>query len=548
MLTLKRLYLYTVLGITLAVMLIGLNDVVRIAFDVIGDAVASRSYISDDLRAELSWALALLIVSVPLFLVHAVLVRGTLAGAPLVVAEERACSTRATYFFLVLAGTGLIAVVRAFELGDSVVGAVLFGERAWGLAGSAAGVVVMGGAWLAHLWARRADLRSAPRQTAADWLTRAYLYGALFLAAIVTCVGVGNLLTVLARVLLDLRPAWEYATWWHHELSWSVALTVVAGSVWLLHWALSLRLVHAPSSMGQAHRASRTRAGYFQALALVSAATALAFVAMGLRSAFAGLLDTWQPADGSRLVEDVGGPLLLAVPFAIACWWHLRRAAAEARAFGSPALERATRRTGRLGLAFVGLAGLAIGLAWELQALLDAISSAGRATLFSTEAIAEVSMSALATALVGLLLWAPVWASLQRQRARATVEVASATSRRAYLLLVCGVATVALMLALAFVIYQATRMLLGTELIDDASWALAVLVVAAVVLAYHLYCLRGDMLVARTVEPATGSAELARSSETLEITAPAGADLEAFNEAIRSELPDGFELRIRSHA
>ena len=104
------------------------------------------------------------------------------------------------------------------------------------------------------------------------------------------------------------------------------------------------------------------------------------------------------------------------------------------------------------------------------------------------------------------------------------------------------------MLALAFVIYQATRLLLGTELIDDASWALAVLVVAAVVLAYHLYCLRGDMLVARTVEPATGTAEPARSSETLEITAPAGADLEAFNEALRNELPAGFELRIRSHA
>ena len=548
MLTLKRLYLYSVLGITLAVMLIGLNDVVRIAFDVIGDAIASRTYVSDDLRSELSWALALLIVSVPLFIVHVGLVRRTLTGAPPEVAAERACATRATYFFLVLLATGLTAVMHAIELGDSVVGVVLFGERAWGLAGSAAGVVVLGGAWLAHLWARRADLRGAVRQTAPDWLTRAYLYGALFLAAIVTCVGVGNLLTVLARLLLDLRPAWQYANWWHDELSWSLPLTVVAGSVWLLHWVLSLRLVHAPSPMGEAHRTSRTRAGYFQALALVSAATVLAFVAMGLRSAFAGLLDTWQPADGSRLVEDVGGPLLLAVPFAIACWWHLRRAVAEARAFGSPALERATRRAGRLGLALVGLAGLAIGVAWELQALLDAIGSAGRATVFSTGAIAEVSTSALATALVGLSLWAPLWAGLQRQRARATVEVATATSRRAYLLLVCGVATVALMLALAFVIYQATRLLLGTELIDDSSWALAVLVVAAVVLAYHLYCLRGDMLVARTVEPSTSSVEPARSSETLEITAPAGADLEAFNEALRNELPAGFELRIRGHA
>ncbi len=100
------------------------------------------------------------------------------------------------------------------------------------------------------------------------------------------------------------------------------------------------------------------------------------------------------------------------------------------------------------------------------------------------------------------------------------------------------------MMALAFVIYQATRLLLGTELVDDASWALAVLIVAGIVLAYHLWCLRADMAVARTIEaPASGEA---RAVETIEISAPAGTDFSVLNAAIRTELPEGFEIVIRS--
>ena len=161
MLTLKRVYLYAVLGIALAVLLVGLNDVVRVAFDRAGDILASRSYVSEDTRTELSWALALAIVSAPVFLVHLLLIRRTLRGPEETVADERASAARATYFFLVLVVTGAIAAMRLVELAEILIASIAFGHRAWELAAAAAGALVIGAAWAAHVWARRHDLRAA---------------------------------------------------------------------------------------------------------------------------------------------------------------------------------------------------------------------------------------------------------------------------------------------------------------------------------------------------------------------------------------------------
>lgn len=545
MLTLKRTYLYAVLGIALAAMLIGLTDVVHVAFDRAGDMVGSRSYVSEDMRAELSWALALVIVSVPVFLVHLVLIRRSLRGPAAAVADERASASRATYFFIVLIVTAIVAGMRLVELVETLTATFTYGHRAWGLAASAAGALVVGSAWLAHVWARWHDLRSAPAHTAGDWLTRGYLYGVLFGTALLACHGAGNILTVIARRVLDLRPAWESAIWWEDELAWAVALTLVASAGWVVHWLLSVRLLQAAPPLGEAHRASRTRSGYFIAVVLAAAALSLILISTSLRDVFSELAGTWRPTDGSRLIEDIGGPLLLAAPFIPLWWWHLRRATAEALAFGGPGLAHATRRAGRLTVAFVGLAGLAIGLTWELQALLDAIGSAGQDTLFSSDGVTDVSTSALAGALVGLVMWGPAWVLSQRDRGHDVVVAATSAARRAYLFLVSGLAVVALMIALAFVVYQATRLLLGTELVDDSSWAPAVLIVSAIVLLYHLWCLRADMTIARALEAAAApSTAEGRVVEIIEISAPGGADFKVLNAAIRTELPEGFELRV----
>ncbi len=102
--------------------------------------------------------------------------------------------------------------------------------------------------------------------------------------------------------------------------------------------------------------------------------------------------------------------------------------------------------------------------------------------------------------------------------------------------------------SLAFLVWQATRLVMDAGDPSDSSWAISILLVAAVVLAYHLWQLRSDMrLVAAAVagEPEEPSVAMdARTIETIEISAPSGADFRVLNAAIRSELPDGYELRV----
>ena len=552
MLTVKRLYLYGVMGIALTLLLWGLTDLVRFVLGELAQAVGSNPAFGGRFeREELSRAVALVLVAGSIFGVHLALVRRSLQGSPAEIADERASASRATYFFLVLIGTGIAFGTSLFELVDQLITSVAFGQRSWGLAGSVSSVIVVGSAWALHVLARRTDLRSAPERTAGDWLTRAYLYGALFATVLLASFAASQVLTTVARQLLDLRPLWETTRWWQEAIVGPLAGTLVCTAGWLTHWFFANRLLHAPDPMGEAHRSSRTRRGYFLTVVLASAATVLVLAMTSLQSVFAEMMGAWRPTDGSRLIEDIGGPLLMAAPFALVWWWHLRRVSRESFALGGPVEARASTRTGRFIVAIVGLAGFATGLAWTLQSLLDAIGTSSRASLFSSATLADAVAPALAVGLVGLVMWTPAWALSQRDRARHAVEAATSTSRRAYLLLVSGVAVVAAMGSLAFLVWQATRLLLESGELHDSSWALAILAVAAVVLLYHLWELRSDLVVARTsgagepeMPPTPPIDTASRELETILISAPAGSDFRVLNAAIRSELPDGYELRV----
>jgi hypothetical protein len=549
MLTAKRLYLYGVLLVSLVLLLWGLTDMLRFAFDELAQAVGTAPALGGSFaREELSRALALVIVAGAIFAVHLVLVGRTLRGSAADVADERASASRATYFFLVLAGTGIAFGWSLFSLAYELISTVAFDERGRDLIGPAGGAIVIGSAWLAHLVVRRGDLRSAPERTAGDWLTRGYLYGALFATFLVGAMSAADMLTVVARQVLDLQPAWESYRWWQEAITGPVAGTMVASAGWLSHWFFADRLLRAPDPMGEAHRSARTRRGYFLAVVAVSATAVLVFTSMSLRDVFAEVLGVWRSSEGSRLVEDIGGPLLMIVPFALAWWWHLHRVSREALVLGGDVGGRAVALTGRLAVAFVGLAGLAGGLAWQLQALFDAVGSSSRVSLFTSSDSGDAGTSALALALVGLVLWTPAWALAQRDRVRFTVEDATATSRRAYLMLVSGLSVLAAMGSLAYLVWQATRVLLESGGVDDASWAFAILVVSVLVLAYHIWQLSSDLAVARVHEDGVRRTAASRATEIIEISAPAGADFRVLNAAIRSELPEGYELQVVTRA
>ena len=551
MLTAKRLYLYSVLFVSLMLLLWGLADLARFLFDELAHAVGSAPAFGGTFAGEeLSRALALGLVAGITFVVHLLLVRRTLHGSPPEVADERASASRSTYFFLALSATGVALLLSTYELVRSLLGALAFGLRGYDLAWPLGGIVVFGAAWVLHLVVRRTDLRVAPGRLAGDWLTRAYLYGGLLVLCLIAALQLGAALTVAARGVLDLQPAWASNRWWEEAAVGPVAASIAASTAWLIHWLMAGHLLAAPDPMGAAHRLARTRRGYFLVLVLVSATSVLVFTATGLQHLLAELLGTWRPNEGSRLVEDIGGPLLVALPFAVTWWWHLRRAALEAARVGGATVHRAVTRTGRLVVAFVGLSGLVVGLAWQLRILLATAMADHQTSLFTSGSASDDGAAALAVALVGLVIWTPAWALSQRERAGHSVEAAMSGSRRGYLMLVSGLAVVALMGSLAYLVWQGTRALLESGTVGDTTWAFAILGVATVVLGYHLWQLRADLALAPAIgagEPVPGEAVTgieARARETIEISAPAGADFKVLNAAIRTELPDGYELRI----
>lgn len=550
MLTVKRLYLYGVLGVALVLWLVGLTDLIRLVVEGLADAAGVRALGGAALaREELSWALALVVVAVPIWSLHAWLLQRSMRGSEAAASDERASSARATFFFLVLVVTLSVAGWYLVELCSAVIRLISSGAEPWGVAGSMAGAAVVGSAWLLHLLWRGRDLSAEPLRTAGDWLTRLYVYGVLFVVAFLALIATANVLTTLSRQILDVRPLLESAAWWREAIVTPVALMVVAATGWLFHWRLSARLMQAAPPMGEAHRDSRTRTGYLLGVVLLCAVAVLLLGTMSLRHIFAELIGVWRSSEGSRLIEDVGGPIVMLAPFLVAWWWHRRRATREAFDLGGPARALAVTRSGRYVVAVVGLAGLAIGSAWVLQTILDL--AGGVDSEFARSALLrDGGTPALAAALVGLATWTPAWLLSVRDRAQDPIGVAIATSRRAYLLLVSGLAVVAVMGSLAYLVYQVMRMLLDAGSLGDTSWAISILAVASVVLTYHLIALRTDIRLASTAEvqepgvPAVPGIQVTGATEVLELSGPAGTDFETVNATIRARLPEGLSLRV----
>ena len=113
----------------------------------------------------------------------------------------------------------------------------------------------------------------------------------------------------------------------------------------------------------------------------------------------------------------------------------------------------------------------------------------------------------------------------------------------------------------SWLLFQAIRGGLDAGGPQDVDWAIAVLAVTTTVLGYHLVQLRSDLALTRsTVEaqpveaqraaaqpvptPAVLQDATGRATEALGISGPSGADFEALIAAIRSQLPEGYTLRV----
>jgi hypothetical protein len=554
MITLRRIYLYTVLAVLLVPVLVGMGDLLEVLFDRLAEASGKRAVVRfDETRGDLSLALALLIVATPLWGLHAWLLRRSTHGSPDATRDERASPVRSSYFLVVLLVTLIVASVALIAWVDMALRSNPM-DGPFEPSTALAYGISFGVAWAIHAWWRMRDLRLAPERTAGDWLTRVDLYAVLFVAGIAALISFSDLITTMARLVIDGRAITSTTDWLRDAVAGPMAAILVMTAVWLLHWLGGRRLCLAPDPLGGAHRSSRMRAAYFVGIALVSSAAVLLLISESLRQVLLDVADVrWRGADPDRL-EVIGGPLLASVPFLVAWWWHLRRVAYEASMVGADALRVTVTRIGRLAIAIVGLTGLALGSAQVIGAILDLGSTYADAGIVPASIVRRELSGAVSMTIVGLAIWLPSWILVQRERAHGGVAVASSMARRGYLVLVSGVAMVAAMISGAWVVYQAIGALLESGRAEDVSGAIGVLIVASVGLGYHLIVVRSDLRLAPVANatdvmpPATQAVPMAgpaqHTVEKLEISGPIDADFTALNAALRERLPEGFELRI----
>jgi hypothetical protein len=314
--------------------------------------------------------------------------------------------------------------------------------------------------------------------------------------------------------------------------------TITAGLlVWGAHWVYALRLVQGPDWRAADERRSQLRRLYLFAAAFTGLGLSLV-AAVRLGTVLAReLLNV--PVEGG---EDTGRRVFaLALRLALFCalWvYHRRQVLAEADAFAGTATRATVRRLDGYGMALVGLATAAVGLARVLGLALDRAASAS-GTLLGGDAWKADLARFLTIALVGGALWLVNWNRVQNWLAVDPLGERDATVRRIYLYAVLAGAVVGLLAGLAVIIYRVLSAILDVSneggFLEDISTPLGVVVVTVAALAYHGVILyREASARPEDVRPATLA---------LVLSGPLDADLDALAERLSTDLPEGYALR-----
>ena len=189
--TVRRLYLYLMSGISLGVLLVGLNILLTVVLHALGIGRGELLGGSESDRQALSLAAALIVVGLLVWGVHWLLVERSLRADNPQRDAERGAGERALYFTLVLAVLLVIGVLAGTQLVEELTSRLFAVPRqdeffSTDLGASLATVVVTGSAWAYHVAIRQRDLRAGPLTGAGAWMPRVYLYGAALAGLVLT--------------------------------------------------------------------------------------------------------------------------------------------------------------------------------------------------------------------------------------------------------------------------------------------------------------------------------------------------------------------------
>ncbi len=554
--TVRRLYLYAMSGITFGVLAVGLDLLLVVIFGQLGVGRGPFGGGSQGYREQLSLAIALVGVGLPVWAVHWWLAeRGLQADRPHA-AEERGSAVRALYLTLVLAvllgfgASGALDLLRTFVYG--LVGGHSTDYTTGDPAAALATLIVTGLGWGYHVSVRRRDMRAVAHTGAAAWLPRVYLYGAALTGLLVALQSIGDLVALVANAIAPAANvyyddpqsrAFQAANLTSQALVWGV--------VWIGHWWYATRLTRDPGWRGASERPARLRQAFFVAIIVAGSASVLrlgseaarAFLipAFGATEAAAG-----GPGDGGDTLRLVLVALISAIPWAIAWWAHVRWMRDETRQLDDSSRVATALRLDLHAVALVGLAYGAVGTGWLLGLLIDLLLGGERTA--SPDGFWRVELATYVPyAILGSIAWAWKWWQARARQSADPLGEAGSMVRRSFLLIVLAASIVAGLGSLAVVLYRLFGSLLGANLsgnpVSELSTPSGILIVAVAVALYHGLALRRDLaLRAGAAPPPT---EPAAPQRSLVLSGPPGSDLDGTLEALRGGLPDGYRLDER---
>ena len=470
--TLKRLYFYSVMFVTL---MMAANGVMVVVTDLLerlfgGAVVASSSN-------RLAWGLALVIVGLPLWGFHWRAMQRHMADLPV----ERNSILRKLFIYLTLGVAVGLLISGSVGILNWALGARDFSGFPW------AAVIVWSAVWWLF-W--RVETREGQHTVDTRGVRRLYLY----LVAIVTLTMVA---VAAVRLLQEVLTAGYTSTFsvqvlqpsgsglWTTGMRTSLVLAVVSGVVWAAHWLRFASRDHE----------SHLRWVYLYVFAILGGAvTALAAAGVLVNR----ILEWVVTAPGSSPAVDHFGVLpgviasfSVGVAVWLYHWWTVQREAA-----GSKRQAVRARRIYIYILSALGLGTLAAASFTAINTSLALLSERSRSLVSGEDLWKEPVSLAVTLAIIGAPIWWYYWREAQRRVDVDQAEERTALARRLYIFAVLGLGVLAMVGSVSGTLFVLLRDLLDTGLsidtLRDIRPAIGIALTAGIVLPYQWSVYRSD--------------------------------------------------------
>jgi hypothetical protein len=365
--------------------------------------------------------------------------------------------------------------------------------------------------------------------------------------ALVGLIGIGMALQAMGREIIGATVAGSPFV---VTMASATGLGLVGGVVWYVHHAYARELTLATDFRRPAERSSFVRQAADVILFAASVGTVAVAAAASLAELVRLVLGVHEGVSTSRLLELVAGPLVTALPFAVAGWWVYERSIRDGQRLIGPEGAHAMRRAQLLVFAGAGLALTAVGVSQAIALALDA--AVGSAPLDLVSGRLSDLATWLAAAIIGVPMWLAAWFAVEGVRTREVATETASTARRAYLFLTIGATVTVAGVGLAYIVYELVRALVydvGLRVGSELTTAVGAVIVGAVILAYHLWILRGDMAARAAIAAEEGPAievmpAIPSAGQDILLVGPPDADFEDIDRVIREHLPSGYSLRV----